>query len=172
MLYKVFACARHGGTAVVDHSWTDNGQPVAGGTLSWQFHRQFFGCSWSSTEEQVLRVRLQRPVGGRRTTRALLSCAALCRGRFFPLSWSRCCRGADRCHSTIRLMVNRLLEPVYAALILQSLGTALRKRHSLWYEAIRYRAPEFRRFMRRRKGLVSPAERSHTIFLVQFLIIE
>lgn len=42
--------------------WTDNGQPVAaGGALYRQFHRQFFGCSRPSTEEQV------RSVGGRRT---------------------------------------------------------------------------------------------------------
>lgn len=79
--------------------WADNGQPVAGGALYRQFHRQFFGCS----RPAVWRSRCVL-LGVSRTDRSPLFFSALLSAFLVRL----------RCHSTMLLMVNRLLEPVYA----------------------------------------------------------
>ena len=112
------------------------------------FADSFSGVPWSSMKKQVLHVR-PTSIGGRWTTKGSRFSSSLL--RFMPVA---CCvllsaflvpvhgRCADQCRSTMSLMVNRLLEPVYVTLIPKSifslflslcLGTVIRKRDCRWY---------------------------------------
>lgn len=97
--------------------WTDNGQPVAaGGALYRQFHRQFFGCSRPSTEEQV------RSVGGRRTEPLASSSPPLLPRPSSSAFRFPGCGVIRRCYSWLTGCWNL---STAAALVVQSLGNAV-----------------------------------------------